>query len=73
MTVRFPPKADIFLNPRDQHIERADLSDERAGMRGQAYCMGNFHCGPDDAETARTGSRHARAMVSGTGWPVSRQ
>jgi hypothetical protein len=35
------PNTLVVHSPRD--------SDERAGMQGQAYGMGNFRCGPDEA------------------------
>jgi len=30
-------------------MHRADLAAERAGLRGQTYGMGNFHCAPGEA------------------------
>lgn len=29
-------------------VHLPENADERSGMRGQAYGMGNFHCGPDE-------------------------
>jgi len=42
-------KGLLAMEPNTVFVHRADLSDERAGLRGQSYCMGNFHCGMDEA------------------------
>ncbi len=39
----------LSMPPNTLVVHHARDAGERAGMRGQAYGMGNFRCGPDDA------------------------
>jgi hypothetical protein len=39
----------LGMEPNSIIMHRADLAAERAGLRGQTYGMGNFHCGPGEA------------------------
>ncbi|MDZ4278646.1 MAG: hypothetical protein U1B78_05850, partial [Dehalococcoidia bacterium] len=39
----------LDLEPNSLIVTRPQDSDERAGLRGQAYGIGNFRCGPDEA------------------------
>ncbi len=38
----------VGMEPNTMIMHRADLAAERAGLRGQTYGMGNFHCGPGE-------------------------
>jgi hypothetical protein len=42
-------RAYLAMPPNTLVIHQPQNSDERAGMAGQAYGMGNFHCQPDEA------------------------
>lgn len=39
----------LSMPPNSLVVHHADAAGERAGMRGQAYGMGNFRCEPDEA------------------------
>ncbi len=39
----------VGMEPNSMIMHRADLAAERAGLRGQTYGMGNFHCAPGEA------------------------
>jgi len=39
----------LAMEPNSLVVHLPRDSDERAGMKGQAYGMGNFQCGPDEA------------------------
>ncbi len=38
----------VGMDPNSILMHRADLAAERAGLRGQTYGMGNFHCAPGE-------------------------
>jgi len=42
-------KGALGLPPNTLTVYRAQDSDQRAGLQGQAYGIGNFRCGPDEA------------------------
>jgi hypothetical protein len=42
-------RAALDLAPNTLAVYRAQDSDQRAGMQGQAYGIGNFRCAPDEA------------------------
>ncbi len=42
-------KSFLSMEPNTLAVHLTDLSDKRAGMRGQAYGIGNFACAPDEA------------------------
>lgn len=42
-------KGFLDLEPNSLTVHLTDESDKHAGMRGQAYGIGNFTCGPDEA------------------------
>jgi hypothetical protein len=42
-------KNALALPPNSLTVFRSQDSEERAGMRGQAYGIGNFRCAPDEA------------------------
>jgi hypothetical protein len=42
-------KAALGLPPNSINVFLPQDSDQRAGLRGQAYGLGNFHCAPDEA------------------------
>lgn len=42
-------KAALELPPNTLTVYRPQDSDQRAGLRGQAYGIGNFRCAPDEA------------------------
>jgi hypothetical protein len=41
------------MAPNSVLLTRPEASDQRAGLRGQAYGIGNFHCGSDEAVIVR--------------------
>ena len=41
------------MAPNTLVVTRPDDSDQRAGLRGQAYGIGNFHCAPEEAVIVR--------------------
>jgi hypothetical protein len=61
----------LGMPPNSLVVHRADAAGERAGMRGQAYGMGNFRCGPDEAvilEFAPPRCHHWSASLANRWW-----
>jgi hypothetical protein len=59
------------MEPNSLFIHAPSDSDERAGMKGQAYGMGNFQCAPDEAviiEFAPPACHHWSVSVANYWW-----
>jgi hypothetical protein len=64
-------KSALDLPPNSINIFLPQDSDQRAGLRGQAYGLGNFHCAPDEAviiEFAPPQCRHWSVSLANWYW-----
>jgi hypothetical protein len=61
----------LEVEPNSMIVHRPQDSDQRAGLGGQAYGMGNFACGPDEAvivEFRRPDCRHWSVSLANFWW-----
>jgi len=59
------------MQPNTVFTFAPELSAERSGLKGQAYCQGNFRCGPDEAvlfEFAPPPCRHWNISLANAYW-----
>jgi hypothetical protein len=64
-------KSALDLPPNSINVFLPQDSDQRAGLRGQAYGLGNFHCAPDEAviiEFTPPGCRHWSVSLANWYW-----